>query len=83
MSKQKERRCPTCNEVLERVYSRRMIFRCSIHGLFKAVVRRKRKSNFDPNDSSTWTARCVECGGKMEYYNNKYHCTNCGNVLHV
>lgn len=79
----KVRKCPKCSKVLTRKYPRRMIFECLDHGLFKAVIKRKPRSSFDPNDSSTWTARCVECGGTMEYHNFKYHCMKCGNTLYV
>ena len=77
-------KCPKCDKQLTRVYPRRQIYECNEHGKFKAKLRRKRKSNFDINDTSTWRATCVECGNRnMEYYNYKYHCSKCGHILYV
>jgi len=82
--KEKERHCPNCAVVLVRKYPRRMIFECpNCHNLYKAVVKRRKRSSFDPNDSRTWRARCSECGGTMEYGNHAYHCMGCGNILYV
>lgn len=87
MAEVKVRHCPQCQAVLTRKYPRRMIFECpNGHGPYKVVIKRQRWTHknpkFDPNDSTTWRARCAECGGSMEYYNFKYHC-DCGNVLYV
>jgi len=30
-----------------------------------------------------WHSTCCECGGLMDYYNFKYCCRKCGNVLEV
>lgn len=79
----KVRKCPTCDKELTRKYPRRMVFECQEHGLFKAVVRRRPRSSFNPKDSSTWRARCDDCGGQMEYYNLKYCCNKCGNIMYV
>lgn len=79
----KVRKCPICDKELSRKYPRRMIFECTEHGLFKAVVKRKPRSSFNPKDSSTWRARCDDCGASMEYGNLAYHCMKCGNTLYV
>jgi Zn finger protein HypA/HybF involved in hydrogenase expression len=75
--------CPTCNKPMEKVPKRHQVYHCDEHGYFRKKLRRKPRSSFNPNDSSTWTARCDECGGKMEYGNLAYHCMKCGNYLQV
>lgn len=83
MSKPKERHCPKCKKVLTRKWPRKMVFECQEHGLYRAVVKRQARK-FNPNDSSTWRAKCGDCGDNdMEYYNYKYHCMKCGNTLYV
>lgn len=74
--------CPTCKKSLLRLYSNRNIFRCDEHGLFKLTVRRKKRVK-DMNDSNNWKAKCDECGGVMDYYNFRYGCRKCGNILEV
>lgn len=82
--KQKSRVCPSCNNILRRMYPRRMIFVCdTCDTIYKLVLKRKPRNTFDPKDSSTWKARCDECGSTMEYGNLAYHCMDCGNCLQV
>jgi ribosomal protein S27AE len=51
------------------------------------LKRPKRPSNFDANDKSTWTNKCLECEAKMVYIDSehdpRYLCQKCGNVLEV
>lgn len=81
MEQEKERLCPKCDKPLVKidVPNRRMIFECSEHGKFRVVFRRPK----DMSDSRNWKARCDECGGTMDYYNLKYCCRKCGNILEV
>ena len=77
----RERNCPKCNKVLtkEKIPRRRMVFRCSEHGLFQVKVRRRK----DMTNSANWKATCTECGGIMDYYNLRYCCRKCGGILEV
>jgi len=81
MSIPKERLCPTCNKPLVqiKVPHRKMVFECTEHGKFRVVVRRHK----DMNDSRNWKATCSECGGIMDYFNLRYGCRKCGNILEV
>ncbi len=82
-----ELKCPSCKIFLEKadIKGKRNIYRCPKENLlYRLTQPRKRKSKFDPNDSTTWRATCIECGNKnMEYHNYKYHCGKCGHVLYV
>lgn len=78
--------CPNCKTELEKakIEGRRNIWRCpKEQTLYRLKEKRKPRNTFDPNDSTTWKARCVECGGVMDYHNYKYHCRKCSNVLYV
>lgn len=76
-----KRNCPTCSKELEKVSvpGRKMIFKCAEHGLFRVVVRR----HPDMNNPNNWKATCDECGGIMDYFNLRYGCRDCGNLLEV
>lgn len=89
MPEQKTLKCPSCSAELVKanIEGRRNIWRCPKEDtLYRLKTKRTPKSKFDPNDSTTWRATCIECGNKnMEYYNYKYHCPNpkCGHILYV
>lgn len=80
-TKEKIRICPKCPNELKKVSypGRRMIFECSEHGMFRAIVRRQK----DMMNSRNWKATCSECSGTMDYFNLKYCCRKCGNILEV
>ena len=40
-------------------------------------------NNEELKNSNNWTATCDECGEIMDYYNLKYRCRKCGNILEV
>lgn len=79
--------CPNCNTELVKadIKGRRNVWRCPKEDtLYRLKTKRKPRNNFDPNDSTTWRATCIECGNKnMEYHNYKYHCGKCGHTLYV
>ena len=80
-TKETIRLCPKCpNELKEiSVPGRIIIFECSEHGKFRAVIIREGQV---PN-SRKWKATCSESGGTMDYFNLKYCCRKCGNILEV
>ena len=52
----------------------------------KQIIKRVKKNaeKFDINNSSSWHATCEECGNKkMEYFNLRYCCPDCGHILEV
>lgn len=74
-----EKGCPKCSGEFEYIgYNKFQCKKC------KEKFRVKRPRHIvDPSDQSTWRAKCDECGGIMDYYNLKYCCRKCGNILEV
>ena len=71
--------CPLCHGKLKYIgYNK---FSCT--GNCKSNFKQKIKQKVNPNDTSKWKSTCLECGGKMDYYNFKYCCRKCGNILEV
>ena len=74
-----EKGCPACEGVLEYIgYNKFKCVKCNT--TYKAKTQ---KSIPNINDTSTWKSTCDECGGIMDYYNFKYGCRKCGNILEV
>jgi len=75
------RDCPTCSKPMAKqdIPGRKMVFKCEEHGLFRVVVRRHK----DMSNPNNWKATCSECGGVMDYFNFRYGCRKCGNILEV
>ncbi len=78
--------CPQCSEPMRtlrsKMFSRSEVFNCPKHGDFRLIKRRKRRVP-DMDDSRNWKATCSECGGIMDYFNLRYGCRKCGNILEV
>ena len=49
----------------------------------KFVITKPRYLKIGQANSANWKATCDECGGKMSYFNFRYGCDKCGNVLEV
>lgn len=76
-----KRKCPKCSLELVKVPipHKRNIFGCKNGHLFRLHIKKKK----DMTDSRNWKKTCNECGGIMDYYNFKYGCRKCSNVLYV
>lgn len=42
-----------------------------------------KSGKIDMSDKNNWKATYTECGGTMDYYNLRYCCRKCGNMLEV
>jgi ribosomal protein S27AE len=49
----------------------------------KVKIPKNLKTKVDINNSNTWKSKCSECGGIMDYFNLRYCCRKCGNILEV
>jgi ssDNA-binding Zn-finger/Zn-ribbon topoisomerase 1 len=73
--------CPQCQSKLLSYagYRRFVCGECNS----KWKLSHRNNKHIDPKDTSSWKAKCDECGGLMDYYNFKYCCRKCGHILEV